>query len=458
MREIRWGFMSRVLAFSLLFLCSEGFAEESNRTREDVNREVILTYSKVYLEQRDFERAEQVIVDYIASENDRDGRILFQLGEVQLEQKKFADACNSYSEAVKVLKGADQIYAQYGLANCYFRGGRTDDSKRLLSKIAKEASNHTDSVDQAISSIKSGQIRPGDSLPPYRTRSRGESFRMAASLLTGYDTNVLLVEDDVAAGASPNDIASPFVNPSIFAAYQTRIFGRQLEARTYHTYTHYTNAAVNSFNSLYSRMDLAFGSGSVRWTLFGDAFLLNRPSFDLYSWEGGLMWSLFREDQSSRTTLIEVPLQYQKFVLPEGTDAVNDRTGADLKVRFYRRWFRNDGENLLLGAMLDFQYSNGANYRMAGFSFPASGAVSLPLFRSLGLLNTFGLELRGQYFPESDSGRRDLWGKFSAGLSRPLGSRWALSVDFSGQKNISTVAAARYTKNVVFMQLSAQLF
>ena len=281
---------------------------------------------------------------------------------------------------------------------------------------------------------------------------------MAGSVLTGYDTNVLLVEDDVAAGASAADIASPFVNPAIYAAYQTRLFGQQLEARTYHTHTHYTNAAVNSFNSLYSRMDIAFGSGSVRWTLFGDAFLLNRPTFGIYSWEGGLMWSLFREDQSSRTTLIEVPLQYQKFILPEGTDAVNDRTGVDLKVRFYRRWFRNDGENIMLGAMLDLQYSNGSNYRLAGFSFPASGAVSLPLFSSLGLLNTFGMELKGQYFPESDSGRRDLWGKFSAGLSRPIGSRWSLAVDFSGQKNISTVAAARYTKNVVFMQLSAQIF
>ncbi len=458
MRDTGWCFISRVLVCAVLLLSSTADAQEADRTREDVNREVILTYSKVYLEQRDFERAEQVIVDYIASENDRDGRILFQLGEVQLEQKKFADACNSYSAAVKALKGADQIYAQYGLANCYFRGGRAEDARRLLSRITKDASVHTDSVDQAVEWIKSGQIRPGDSLPPYRTRSRGESFRMAGSLLTGYDTNVLLVEDDVAAGASPADIASPFVNPSLFAAYQARIFGKQLEARTYHTYTHYTNPAVNSFNSLYSRLDLAFGSGAVRWTLFGDAFLLNRTSFNLYSWEGGLMWSLFREDQSSRTTLIEVPLQYQKFVLAEGIDAVNDRTGGDLKVKFYRRWFKNDGENLLLGALLDFQYSNGANYRMAGFSLPASGAVSLPLFRSLGLLNTFSLELRGQYFPESDTGRRDLWGRFSAGLSRSIGSRWSLALDFSGQKNISTVAAARYTKNVVFMQLSAQIF
>lgn len=458
MRNFRLSSMIGMMLGSVFLLSSSAFGQDPERTREDVNREVVLTYSKVYLEQRDFERAEQVILDYISSENDRDGRVLFQLGEVQLEQKKFSDACNSYQSAASVLKGSDQIYAQYGLANCYFRGGRPDDAKRLLNRIAKEAAVHTDTVDQAIAWIKSGQVRPGDSLPTYRTRTRGESFRMAGSLLTGYDSNVLLVEDDVAAGASSADIASPFVNPSLFAAYQTRLFGRQLEARTYHTYTHYTNTAVNSFNSLYSRFDLAFGSGSVRWTLFGDAFLLNRPTFDVYSWEGGLMWSLFREEQSSRTTLIEVPLQYQKFILPEGTDAVNDRTGADLKVRFYRRWFRNSGENVMLGAMLDLQYSNGSNYRMAGFSFPASGAVSLPLFRSLGLLNTFGLELRGQYFPESDSGRRDLWGRFSTGLSRQIGSRWSLSVDFSGQKNISTVAAARYTKNLVLMQLSAQIF
>jgi hypothetical protein len=458
MRNFRLSSMIGVVLGSVFLFSFSAFGQDPERTREDVNREVVLTYSKVYLEQRDFERAEQVILDYISSENDRDGRVLFQLGEVQLEQKKFSDACNSYQSAVSVLKGSDQIYAQYGLANCYFRGGRPDDAKRLLNRIAKEAAAHTNTVDQAIAWIKAGQVRPGDSLPPYRTRTRGESFRMASSLLTGYDTNVLLVEDDVAAGASSADIASPFVNPSLFAAYQTRLFGRQLEARTYHTYTHYTNTAVNSFNSLYSRFDLAFGSGSVRWTLFGDAFLLNRPTFGVYSWEGGLMWSLFREDQSSRTTLIEVPLQYQKFILPEGTDAINDRTGADLKVRFYRRWFRNSGENVMLGAMLDLQYSNGANYRMAGFSFPATGAVSLPLFRSLGLLNTFGLELRGQYFPESDSGRRDLWGRFSTGLSRQIGSRWSLSVEFSGQKNISTVAAARYTKNLVFMQLSAQIF
>lgn len=458
MSGLRVGYLIGVAVWVLMSLSVPSFAQEPERTREDVNREVILTYSKVYLEQRDYERAEQVILDYISSENDRDGRILFQLGEVQLEQKKFAEACNSYQGAVKVLKGADQIYAQYGLANCFFRGGRADEGKRLLNRIAKDASAHTDTVDLAIAWIKSGQIKSGDALPIYRTRAKGESFRLATSVLGGYDSNVLLVEDDVAAGASSDDIASPFINPSLFASYQTRLFGRTLEARTYHTYTHYTNESVNSFNSLFSRVDLAFGSGSVRWTLFGDAFLLNRGSFDLYSWEGGVMWSLFREDESSRTTLIEVPLQYQKFILPDGTDPINDRTGGDLKVRFFRRWFRNDGENLMLGAILDLQYSSGTNYRMAGFTLPASGAVSLPLFRSLGLLNTFGFELRGQYFPESDSGRRDLWGRFSAGLSRPIGNRWALTLDFSGQKNISTVSAARYTKNVVLMQVSAQVF
>lgn len=431
-------------------------AEESDRTREDVNREVVLTYSKVYLEQRDFERAEQVIRDYIDSENDRSGRLLYQLGEVQLEQKKFADACASYEAAVAVLKEADRIYAQYGLANCMVKGGRVEDGKRLLSRIAKEASVHTDSVDLALSLIQSGKIRGLEGLPPYRTRASGRNFRFASGIVGGYDSNVLLVEDDVALGASSADIASQFVNPSLLLSYQTRLLKQNVEARLFNTYTHYFNASVNSFNSLYSRMDLVFGSGSVRWTLFGDAFLLNRTNFGLYSWESGLMWSFFREDQSSRTTLLEVPLQYQKFVLPDGTDAINDRTGGDLKVRFFRRWFKNDGENVMLGAVLDLQYSTGKNYRLAGLSLPASGAVAVPLIRNLGILNTFGMELRAQYFPESDIGRRDLWGRFFTGLSRQMGSNWALNLEFSGQKNISTVAAARYTKNVVLFQLNAQ--
>jgi hypothetical protein len=101
MSGLRVGYLIGVAVWALMSLSVPSFAQEPERTREDVNREVILTYSKVYLEQRDYERAEQVILDYISSENDRDGRILFQLGEVQLEQKKFAEACNSYQGAEK---------------------------------------------------------------------------------------------------------------------------------------------------------------------------------------------------------------------------------------------------------------------------------------------------------------------------------------------------------------------
>jgi tetratricopeptide (TPR) repeat protein len=452
----KWGLLGLLLLSGSISVARAG--DDSERTREDVNREVVLTYSKVYLEQKEFDRAEQVILDYISSENDRDGRLLFQLGEVQLEQRKFSEACASFQSSVGALKGPDQVYAQYGLARCQLRAGRMDETKKILNRIAKDASEITDSVDQALAGLKSGRIRSGDALPPFLTRMKRSAFRFAGALGGGYDTNVLLVEDDVARGASSDDIASYFLNPSALLGFQTRIFGQSLEARLFNSYTHYLNQTVNSFNSLYSRADLAFGSGPVRWTLYGDVFYLNRSPFGLYSWESGLMWSLLRDDQSSKSTLLEIPLQYQKFILPEGTDSTNDRTGADLKVRFTRRWYRGDGQSLSLGATLDAQLSTGANYKLAGFTLPASGVVSLPVFRSLGLLNTFGLELRGQVFPYSDTARRDLLGRFSAGFMRQIGSRWSLLLDYSGQKNISTVAAARYSKNVVLLQLSAQFF
>ncbi len=420
----------------------------------DVNREVIQTFAKIYSEQKSYDKAEQVITDYLVLEKDQDGALWVQLGEVQMEQKKFPQACQSFQAGLAGLKeSADRVYANYSLANCYNRGGRTDEAKRILTRTSLEASGLTNSAEQALQLLNSGVIKSGDNLPAYKLKGRSP-FRLSAALGTGYDTNVLLVEEDVAKGSTSSDLASFFISPVIQVGYTGRAFKDAFDSRFYSTFTDYTNSAVSSFNSLYNRVDFSFGSGPVRWGLFGDTLFINRSPFNLYSYESGVSWTFLKEVTGEKSTTFEVPLQFQKYILTSGTAAVNDRTGGDVKFILTKRWMKSDQDLLSLQMGMDGQYTTGSNYRLLGFMLPAFWMTSLPGVRGLGLLNTFGAELKGQYYLNSDASRRDLWMKLSAGLAKTFNRNWNVSLDYSGQKNISTVSSARFSKGIIALQLS----
>jgi hypothetical protein len=153
-------------------------------------------------------------------------------------------------------------------------------------------------------------------------------------------------------------------------------------------------------------------------------------------------------------TVLEVPLQYQTFPLDQG---VNRRNGWDVKAKWKELWWGSWYETLSLQMIGDAQWSDGRNYRLLGVSLPAWMSVRIPGFRFLGLLNTFSAETATQYFAQSDVGRRDVFLRLGTGLTRNFGPDWVFSAEYSAIKNLSTLASARYSKEMVVVQLSWQM-
>ncbi|NDG85116.1 MAG: hypothetical protein EBX52_08800, partial [Proteobacteria bacterium] len=324
-------------------------------------------------------------------------------------------------------------------------------SRKVLAQMASEEAGLTNAGSRVLSLLQSGYIKRYEEFPPYGTNLRGQ-WRINAAIGAGYDSNVLLVADSVAAGISAAGKASSFYSPALQVGRVGRIFGDYYDSRLFSVYTLYTNPEAAGFNSSYTRGDFQVGSGPVRWGLFGDAYFLNRSPFQLYSYSGGLSWAVKFEQSRSRLTTLEVPIQYQSYLLDSGT---NDRTGADAKIKISKRW--SDGSSLaLMQLVFDGQYSLGRNYRSGGVSLPAFFIAEIPVFSWIGLQNTFSYEVTARYFFQSETARRDLFLKAGTGLTRNFGQTWNFSFEVSGQKNLSVLETARYSKLLFTAQLNHQ--
>ena len=431
----------------------ETWAQESPRSRLEVNHEVVRTYASIYLEQKDYTRAEEVIARYLFLSNEKgEGDLWHELGEIQLTEEKLPEACHSFQMAAQDATGKEsRLLGLYAQAQCLNRMGRTEDSKKVLLQMEKEEEGFTNAGSRVLELLKSGYIRRNESFPPYGVNVRGQ-WRISAALGAGYDSNVLLLADSVAQGVPASGKASSFYTPAIQIGHTGRIFGDFYDSRILSVYTLYTNSEASGFNNSYTRADFQVGSGPVRWGLFGDAYFLNRAPFQLYSYSGGLSWSLKIDHSKKVMTTVEVPIQYQSFPTDTGS---NDRTGGDVKIKLSRRWI--SGSSLTIFQMVfDGQYTLGTNYRLGGLSLPVFYMTELPVLGWLGIQNTFSAELSGQYYYQSDSGRKDLLMKAGTGLSRSIGKTWNISMEISALKNISILDSARYSKNLITAQLNHQ--
>jgi|GEM_PF-4830440 len=430
---------------------SHAAAESTGRTRAEVNQEVVRTYADVYLEQRDYLRAEDVIAQYLFLSNEKGEEDLWlQLADIRMIEEKFTDACASYFKASEAKEKSIRLQALYGYAHCLNRVQRGVDSKKVLDILIREEVPEGNAGAQVLSMMESGFVRPGEAFPPYSKKLRG-LWRISGAVSGGYDTNVLLLADSIAAGTPASGKASAYIAPALQLGRVGRIFDDTFDSRFVSVYTHYLNSEVSAFNSSYNRMDFQVGSRQVRWGVFADGFFLNRSPFQLYSWTGGLSWALKREHTATESTTLEIPLQYQSFTLDAGD---NRRTGGDAKIRLTRRWSSGPGELLSLQMNVDSQFTLGKNYRLVGIGLPAFYMRPTPVLGALGFLSTFSAELLGQVYYQSDVKRRDLLMRAGTGILVSVGGNWNLSADVTVQKNLSSFELARFSKEIISIQLN----
>jgi hypothetical protein len=301
--------------------------------------------------------------------------------------------------------------------------------------------------------IDSGVLTAGEPLPPFEKKIRGK-LSFSGVLQGGFDSNVLLIEEVVSKGISLRDRGSFYYTPAMQVSYLGKNFGTLLDGRLISAYTNYVNPSTRTFNNLYERLDLFFGSGSVRWSLFADAVFLNTSGLSLYNYDAGLMWQHILKSGPNEFWTYEIPVRFQKFILTTGTATDNDRTGGDVQFRFgYRNQWTEKSFISFLGT-LDNQISIGKNYRLTGFSLPATLGLPLPGFQELGMINTIYAELGGQFFWQSNLNRQDIWYKAGTGLMAPFLEGWNFNLDYYYLHNNSSVDAATYTKGVVSFLLS----
>ncbi len=447
-------FLKNIMGSFVLLFALSAFSEEAQRTKADTNREVSMTYAQVYLEQRLYEEAEMVLQQSLKNDG-QDGSVLNFLGLIQLKQKNFAQACYSFQTAGIVFNELeDRIYALYNLADCFHQGGRKQDAIRVLKDLETKEVGISNSASRVLELLEASVITDGAALPPFQKRARGK-FRLFAALSGGFDSNVQLIEETVSRGTSLSQRGSFYLSPSVQFGYAGTLFGKVVDARFVGAFTDYFNSDVNTFNNLYNRVDLFFGTGAVRWDAFADIVFLNNSGFGLYNYDAGLMWQLVKKTKDNDIWTYEAPLRYQKFILASGVSSDNDRSGVDLVARVNYRTQWSESDFLSLTGSLDNQYSVGKNYRLSGLSIPVTVGVSIPGIEKLGLVNTFMAEVGGQIFWQSDLGRRDYWYKAGTGLIAPFFKDWNFTLDYNYFMNNSTVDAATYSKGVISFLLSS---
>ena len=444
-----------LLAVSTALFYPNVFAQTPapEKTKADTNREVIGTYARIYLEAQEYARAEQMISEYLILDS-VDGNLWILLGETQIKAHKLSQACFSFQKAAALYQDREnKLYASYLFADCLNQGGRSEEAKVVLKQMIPDQGDLTTAPQDALNQMKVGTIRSGQALPDFRRRSRGK-WRVSAAIGTGFDSNVLLVDEDVMNNTSVSDRGSFFVTPAVQVGYLGDAFGTAFDSRYISSFTDYLNSEVQSFNSFYQRADLSFGSGPIRWGAFGDMLFLNRDPFQVYDWELGGSYLNIRHATANYVMTWEIPIKFQKYTLDSNTGSDNDRTGEDMQFKATMRWIKDTNEFFNLQAIADAQYTLGSNYRLVGLDVPALYLTRIPGFSSLGLVNTFTAEAQVQYYLDSDTTRRDLLLKADVGLLKSVGSGLNLTLDYGYQMNLSSVTDARYNKNVVSLQLA----
>ncbi len=357
----------------------------------------------------------------------------------------------SASEAFK--QKNDQTYALYLFADCLNRGNMQNEAMRVLSEISKSAGGVADVASRTLEMFRTGELRQGQPLPPYVESTRG-MLRVSAAFGVGYDTNVLLLDEVVAANVPAKNRGSLFLNPAAQVGYLGKLWGKNFDSRYLVSFTDYTSAETKSFNSLYQRADFLWGSGEQRWGVFGETLFLNRDPFRLYDWMGGVSWNQRRKLSRNEFFDLEIPIRYQAYPLDSDGLAANDRKGEGIQIRGRYRNMTSDHTMILAQVAIDTQVTSGSNYRETQLLLPFYWTFELPGLRSVGLVNSVQAEADGQWYWSSDVKRKDLNLRAGTGLIRRWGKGWNTTLDYTHYKNFSNVDAAKYSKDTFLLMVS----
>lgn len=260
------------------------------------------------------------------------------------------------------------------------------------------------------------------------------------ALQSGYDTNVLLLNDSTLTDSQGDaGQASPSVASSLKIS---RVWGaeeRPWKWDTFSAYTWYSEAATQTFNALFTQSGISRGN----WALDGDLTFLSLDGFGYFTWAGT---AAYRPEWTWKgagaRTKWNSGTGYRKYAFESGSDVSNDRSGIFIFSEVQQR-FQWGGLGLGLTPRYDHQFARGSRFRTdrAGITMAVSKLLS-PRWET-----RLSVEPAAVFYPESDQGRSDRVLTASWALGWKAGPSWNLGMSYLGLRNVSTLASAQYTKH-----------
>jgi hypothetical protein len=423
-------------------------------TKLDTNREVIRTYVQVYLEDKEFESAERTLVDYLHQDG-LDPGMWNLLGLTLLLQKKFNRAIEAFIKAIQLFpsKSTEQSLAQYNLADVYFQAAKTNEAKIILRTIIAKKDDLKVSAENTLDQILARELMLGQPLPPAVPGQRGR-FRLTATLGTGYDSNVLLVDDLTSQSGGLLNAGSAVITPGVQLGYVGALWGHRLDSRMITSFTNYTSDSAKSFNLLYERADVMLGDSHTRVGITQEVSFINREPFQMYALNSGPVIQHRMPLSDGIEWRFELPVRYRFFYFDRNGNDENNRSGVDINAS--ATFTRQYPKSLILNSqmILGPDLTKGQNFRMMKLIWPTSFSLPLPVFRDWGVMNTFGWMVSAQYYYQSNVERRDWLIMPTVGVSKVFSKSSRASLDYGLQKNFSTLQTARYSKHLITLSLS----
>jgi tetratricopeptide (TPR) repeat protein len=451
MYRISQGKVGAGLSFLALALAVVHFPVPRAHAADESNREIARAYANFHLEQKDYPSAVRVLRDHIQGDPEDHGAWnVLGLAYLLANQPKYA--ADSFAGAARRTKGEQQAIYLYNHADALARAGDVAGARKSL-----ESATLDDRVAPSARAAIEG-LAAGQPLPPLRLGGEG-AWRLLASVGSGYDTNVLLVSDSNLATAETTGTNTGFVTPALQLQYSKPGESRDFTFAGAASFTHQLKEEARTYNGLSSSLsaDWAGGDDSDHpVTGFGDSLevsYLNTNGFLFYNWTNSLRWRAALRHGPAAETELELPLRYQRFLVEDGDDLADDRTGFGVRPAVTHRRYFAPG---YLTAQLIFEkhLAKGTNYRANGFTLPLSWTQR----RLLGLWTVLEVEAGYVRYYASANDRTDKLGRASLTFTRRLARRIVATLDYTFRRSISTVDSAQYGKHALGLTVYYEIF
>jgi tetratricopeptide (TPR) repeat protein len=443
-----------LLATASLTLLSPAAARAAPAADADgrtTNRELVQTQVEHSFLSTDYLTATQLLTEHLV-DDPTDSNAWNLLGLSAAAQGSHQEAVRAFESAILNGAGESRAIYLYNLAEALTKAGDLKRARAALDRLSSFQPRARPLIAEARVAIEKKAPFPAFRLEDAPT------YRLIGSIVSGYDTNVLLLSDAGVASLTSTGAASFNVTPTLSFTRVGQAFGKPFSLTAGGTSTIQLATEARAFTSVTGLTSAAWGTlpGNDRfrwgWLTDFDFTLLNTAGLQFFNWNASTRAALvFGIGQTSQLE-IETPVRYQKFA--ETSDPANDRSGIGLRPRMTFRTSLGRSHRIGIGGRMDLVLAKGNNFDSTTITPLLQWTwVDLPLQLSSNL----NVEASLVDYANASQLREDKNLAADWSLGRPFGKGFFVSIDYGFRRNVSTLSTAQYTKHSVGLGVSYAL-